>query len=157
MYKAIYAAALSLSLLLLSGLSARAEPILTVTLPDRTAAFTLQDLQALGQTTFTTTTIWTEGEQTFTGVPLGDLVRELGVTGGEIEAIAINDYSVTFPVQDALADGPIVAYHLNGAPMSVRDKGPLWIVYPYAANPDFRTEVVYSRSIWQLVRLTVRN
>jgi hypothetical protein len=37
--------------------------------------------------------------------------------------------------------------------MSLRDKGPLWIIYPYDSKSDFRTEVVYSRSIWQRDRL----
>jgi hypothetical protein len=44
---------------------------------------------------------------------------------------------------------------MNGAEMSIRDKGPLWIVYPYDASDDFRSEVVYSRSIWQLDRIEV--
>ena len=43
-----------------------------------------------------------------------------------------------------------------GAPMSVRDKGPLWIVYPYDQNTDYQSEVVFSRSIWQLNRITIQ-
>ncbi len=39
--------------------------------------------------------------------------------------------------------------------MSVREKGPLWIVYPYSSSPEFQNEVIYSRSIWQLNRITV--
>jgi hypothetical protein len=38
--------------------------------------------------------------------------------------------------------------------MSVRDKGPLWVIYPYDSD-DYRSEVIYSRSIWQLDRLEV--
>ncbi|RYH00603.1 oxidoreductase, partial [Salipiger sp. IMCC34102] len=39
--------------------------------------------------------------------------------------------------------------------MQVRDKGPLWIVYPYDDTPEYRSEVIYSRSIWQLDRIEV--
>ena len=39
--------------------------------------------------------------------------------------------------------------------MSIRDKGPLWVVYPYDSSADYRTEVIYSRSIWQLDRIEV--
>ena len=37
----------------------------------------------------------------------------------------------------------------------MRDKGPLWIIYPYDQNTDYQTEVIYSRSIWQLDRIEV--
>ena len=37
--------------------------------------------------------------------------------------------------------------------MSRRDKGPLWVIYPYHDNIDYRSETIYSRSIWQLDRI----
>ncbi len=113
-------------------------------------------LAALPQASFTTTTIWTEGPQTFTGVPLSALLAATGMTGRAILARAINDYSVEIPVETWPAEGPIVAYLRNGKPMSVREKGPLWIVYPYDARSDYRSEVIYSRSIWQLDRLELK-
>ena len=51
--------------------------------------------------------------------------------------------------------GPIIAYMMNGEEMSVRNKGPLWLVYPYDLNHEYRSEVIYSRSIWQLDRIDV--
>lgn len=113
-------------------------------------------LTAIGSQTIATTTIWTEGEQTFTGVPLGALVKAVAGVGSTISATAINDYAVDIPAEDWEDGGPIVAYLNNGEPMSVRDKGPLWIVYPYDSSEDFQTEVIYSRSIWQLDRITVK-
>jgi hypothetical protein len=50
----------------------------------------------------------------------------------------------------------MIAYARNGEPMSLREKGPFWLVYNYDADPAFRTETVYSRSIWQLDRITAR-
>jgi hypothetical protein len=120
------------------------------------AIFDRAMLEAIGPVTFTTTTTWTEGPQVFTGVELADLLATLGVEAGTLRATAINDYAVDIPVSDAVEGGPIVAYLRDGAPMSVRDKGPLWIVYPYDARPDYQTEVIYSRSIWQLDRIEVR-
>ena len=49
----------------------------------------------------------------------------------------------------------VEGYLRNGEPMSVRDKGPLWVVYNFDSNPEFQTEVMYSRSIWQLDRIVV--
>lgn len=119
------------------------------------AQFDAEMLRALGETSFETTTIWTDGVQTFTGVELDDLLAVLGVEEGTLEATALNDYTVEIPVADAVDGGPIVAYERNGNAMSVRDKGPLWIVYPYDSSSDYQSETIYSRSIWQLDRIAV--
>jgi hypothetical protein len=140
------------------GVTALAEDgpvLLTITGLGDPVTFDLAQLKALKPETFETTTIWTEGVETFTGVSLATLMDELGVEDGTLEAMAINDYAVEVPVSDAVEGGPIVAYLMNGKEMSVRDKGPLWIVYPYDANPDYQSEVTYSRSIWQLDRIDV--
>ena len=113
-------------------------------------------LMALPVTTIETSTIWTDGTHSFTGVSLADLLDEIGVTEGTLLATAANNYTVEIPVSDAVQGGPIVAYLMDNAEMPLRDKGPLWIVYPYDADPDYRTEVIYSRSIWQLDRIEVR-
>ena len=117
------------------------------------------DLALLGEmdsVVIETTTIWTEGVQTFEGVELATLLDALGAEGSTLRAIAHNDYAVDIPVSDAVAGGPVVAYLRNGAEMSMRDKGPLWIVYPYDAKPDYQSELIYSRSIWQLDRIEVQ-
>jgi hypothetical protein len=40
--------------------------------------------------------------------------------------------------------------------MAVRDKGPLFIVYPFDSRSDLRSERYYSRSAWQLRALEVK-
>ena len=135
---------------LVAAAPAAAETLLTATAHGETRTYDRAALEALPAETFETSTIWTDGTQTFTGVPLSALMEELGIEAGTLTATAINDYAVEIPVADVLEDGPILAYEMDGAPMSRRDKGPLWIVYPYDADPAFRTETVYARSIWQL-------
>lgn len=132
-------------------------PILTVTgaVDHDVATFDLAMLEALEAETFSTTTIWSDGELTFTGVPVTAIVEAVGGTGDTIRATAINDYTVEIKLSDASTDGAIIAYHLNGQPMSVRDKGPLWVVYPFDKGPEYRTESVYARSIWQLDRIEI--
>lgn len=119
------------------------------------AMFDRAMLEALGPVTITTTTPWTEGPQSFTGVPLVALTEAVGAGGDVLQATAINDYAVAIPREDWVEGGPIIAYLNNGAPMSVRDKGPLWIVYPFDDRAEYRSEVSFSRSIWQLNRLVV--
>jgi hypothetical protein len=122
-----------------------------------TAQFDLEMLEALDATTFKTTTIWTNGQNSFTGVSLVALVDHLGIEGETLRATAVNDYAVNIPVSDAVEGGPILAYRIDGETISLREKGPLWVIYPYDANSNYRSEVIYSRSIWQLDRIEVVN
>lgn len=110
-------------------------------------------LEALGLTTIETSTIWTEGKQVFEGVELATLAKAVGIKSGTISAVALNDYAVEIPVSDAVEGGPILAIKRNSDLMSIRDKGPVWVIYPYDSSAKYRTEVVYSRSIWQLARI----
>ncbi len=122
---------------------------------DGRAVFDLPMLKRLPVTVFRTSTIWTKSVDEFTGVLLSDLLDAVGGSGNQLKATAINDYAVAIPVSDAVEGGPIVAYELNGKPMSVREKGPLWIVYPYDSRTEYKTETIYSRSIWQLHELDI--
>lgn len=139
----------------------RGEVVLTVTgAIDRTnaegaARFDRAMLRALPATRYRTGTIWTEGTHEFEGVLLGDLLDAVGASGDTVRATALNEYAITIPVDGEDEDSALVAYEMNGREMSVRNKGPLWIVYPYDSDPDFRTEMIYARSIWQLETLHV--
>ena len=135
---------------------ARDRVLLTVAGPDGETTYSIAQFEDIGVATFVTTTIWTEGPQKFTGVPLHLFVEHLGLTDGSLVARAVNDYAITFPVEDALQEGPIIAYLRNDMLMPLRDKGPLWIVYPFDSEPDFRTEVAHARSIWQLERIEIQ-
>lgn len=119
------------------------------------AKFDREMLAALPAAKIETTTLWTEGKQTFVGVPMQDLLAAVKATGTSLSATAINDYAVAIPVEDWSKGGPVLAYERNGAPMSLREKGPLWVIYPFDSGAEFRTEVIYSRSIWQLDRIVV--
>ncbi|EEE35430.1 oxidoreductase, molybdopterin binding [Rhodobacteraceae bacterium KLH11] len=93
--------------------------------------------------------------QSFEGVSLDVLLNHVQAEDGTIRAVALNDYAVTIPTSDAIEGGPIVAYSRNSRAMSVRDKGPLWIIYPYDTNEAYQSEEIYARSIWQLNRLEI--
>lgn len=121
-----------------------------------TARFDLAMLESLGRTEFLTSTIWTEGPTRFEGVLLSVVLAHLGASGTEVLATAVNEYRVGIPLSEVTSEAPLVAYRRDGVPMSLRDKGPLWIVYPYDSDPEYRTEKIFARSIWQLEYLSVR-
>ena len=44
---------------------------------------------------------------------------------------------------------------MNGEILRTRNKGPLWVIYPWSEQPELRTQIVYGRSIWQIKELMV--
>lgn len=135
------------------------ETVLTVTgasNPDKQLAFTMEELEALPQVTFDTTTVWTDGVQHFSGPALKTVLDQAGFEGETIKARALNDYVIDIPVSSLKDTAPIIATRIQGAPFPRREKGPLWIVYPFDSAPEFQTEMVYGRSIWQLNRIEVQ-
>jgi hypothetical protein len=39
--------------------------------------------------------------------------------------------------------------------LSIREKGPLFIVYPYDSKPELQAQMYLDRSAWQLKSLTI--
>ncbi|MEX1205975.1 MAG: molybdopterin-dependent oxidoreductase [Dongiaceae bacterium] len=120
------------------------------------AAFDLGSLERFGVTSFTTGTPWTDGKVTFEGVSGNELMATLEADGAEIRAEALDGYSVVIPMEDFRRSGAIIAYKMNGAPLAEGEQGPLWIVYPYDADPGVNDEAHHARSIWQLKSLEIR-
>ena len=150
------------SLLAISTNAQSADTLLTISgqsaLGDGTKPLTLtrDQLLSLKASSFETSTIWTDGVHRFDGVSLHTLASLLDLSSDTtLRATAINNYSVEIPLSDATPDGPIIAYAMDGADMSVRDKGPLWIVYPYDSRASYRAELIYARSIWQIDRIDI--
>lgn len=119
------------------------------------ALFDLEMLRKLETHEVVTSTIWTEGVHSFRGVSLGVLLEHLGAHGTAIEARALNDYAVEIPLSEIADGAPLIAFEMDGSVMSRREKGPLWVIYPFDDGPQYRSEVIFSRSIWQLDRIAV--
>jgi hypothetical protein len=79
----------------------------------------------------------------------------VGATGTSVVAYALNDYSTEIPMEDFTRYGVLLALKRNGEYMPVRDKGPLFIVYPYDSMPELKHQKYYSRSAWQVARMVV--
>lgn len=119
------------------------------------ARFDMKMLEALPQQTFTTSTPWYDKPVKFTGPLLADVLAAVKANGQTISAVAINDYKISIPVGD-LQYKPIVARLLDDKPMAVREKGPLFVVYPFDSRAELRSSTYYERSIWQLKALDIQ-
>jgi hypothetical protein len=119
------------------------------------AIFDMAALQALPQKSFTTHTPWDAKPLSFTGPLLRDVLNLVRARGQHIRAVALNDYRVKLPFSDAIDHDVVVAVQMNGQPIPVRTKGPLFVVYPFDANKSLQHKTYYERSIWQLKALEV--
>lgn len=138
------------------------EPILTIegkitnTNVGDTAQFDRSMLESMDMVSFVTSTPWYSEPSKFEGVPLADLMALVGAQGTEIEAVALNDYRAGVPISDFAKFGTILALERNGEDMPIRDKGPLFIVYPYDEDPRLQSQDYYARSVWQLYKMIVQ-
>ena len=119
------------------------------------AVFDLSMLEALDQTVIETTTPWYNGSVKFEGVPMTRLMEAVGADGTTLVVSALNDYTSEIPIEDFAKYHPILAIKRNGDYMPVRDKGPLFIIYPYDSSPELNKQKFYSRSPWQIARMQV--
>jgi hypothetical protein len=129
---------------------------LAVTNGGDTARFDRAMLDRLPQTTLTSFTDWTSGEQSFTGVLLEDLLERLGADGSSITARALNDFAAQIPWADLGQHRVLLALTRNGADMPVRDKGPIWIIYRNERPPSATPFAHNDKMVWQLTRLDVQ-
>ncbi len=120
-----------------------------------TAVFDLPMLEAIGTSSIETATPWYNGAVRFEGVRMDALMRYVGATGESVMATALNDFSTDIPMSDFSRFGVILALKRDGIYMPVRDKGPLFIVYPYDSFSELKAQKYYSRSAWQVAKLVV--
>ena len=90
----------------------------------------------------------------FEGVPMSSLLAHVGATGDMAEVLALNNYRTTIPIADFSAYPVLLALKQDGQYMTVRNKGPLFIIYPFDEFPELRADLYYSRSAWQVRSIT---
>jgi len=119
------------------------------------ADFDMAMLAALPQHSFITRTPWYPEARKFTGPLLRDVLAAAGAQGQMLKAVALNRFKVEIPVSDTRQFPVVLARLLDDQPMPVRDKGPLFIIYPFESDPQLQSVVYRNRSAWQLRFLEV--
>ena len=119
------------------------------------AAFDMAMLEALVQQTFTTKTPWFKEARKFTGPLLRDVLKLVGAQGTTLRMGALNDYRIDVPSDDARRFDVVLARMIDDKPITVREKGPLFMIYPFDSDATLRNPLYYSRSVWQLNSIDV--
>jgi hypothetical protein len=94
----------------------------------------------------------------FSGPRVEKLLRHIGVNIEEVRELnlrALNDYNVDIPVEDIINYPVIVSVLSGGGVMTVREKGPFWLIYPMSDNPELQQPIYNDRLIWQLSEIQV--
>ncbi len=123
---------------------------------DQVARFDMAMLRALPSVTLQTSTSVTDGVHRFEGFLLRDFLRSLGAQSTTLTAIAGNNYAVDIPLSDFERFDAIIAYQMDGKPLNLSHKGPLWIVYPRDQKPELQDIRYDYRWVWQLQALEIR-
>ncbi|AEW72573.1 hypothetical protein EcWSU1_01134 [Enterobacter ludwigii] len=119
------------------------------------AVFDIAGLEKIGLVTMRTRNPWYNDQTSFEGIPMKKLMELVGAKGTVLSVTALNDYTTEIPIEDFTKYNVILAIKMNGQYMRVRDKGPLFIVYPYESNKELDNQVYYSRSAWQISKMVV--
>ncbi|MBF8999940.1 MULTISPECIES: molybdopterin-dependent oxidoreductase [Vibrio] len=146
---------ISIIALFIGHAQAQEDTVLTVSGDNQEVSYTMEQLENMAQDTITTETPWTKGNTQFTGITLKKLLEQSGIENENIKVGAINNYWANIPYQDIPTYDPILAFKMNGKSMSVRDKGPLWVIYPLSQTNQLTSELLHSRMVWQVNRIEV--
>ncbi len=107
------------------------EPILTVKGGSTPLSLTLDQLNALGNTSITINERFVKKRQTFSGVPLATLLAKAGVPdGATINTIALNDYHYASAAVPMVESQALIATQRDGAPIPYDQGGPVRVVFP---------------------------
>lgn len=121
---------------------------------NRTVQLTESELLALPQQQFKTHHSWSTEPETFSGPLLEDVLKVACGGAEKINMKALNDYAIDVDFTVAKSLKPIVAHSINGTRLSVREKGPLWIMVP-SDDLKVTSKELDGMLIWQLSNIII--
>jgi hypothetical protein len=110
-----------------------------------------EQLLLMPQKEITTSLPWVDGKSVYSGVTLQTILETIDLPiSSQVTFVALNDYKIAVPKEDFDDYHPIIAIKQNGEFMSVRDKGPYWLIYPLSSNPSINNTDFHAKMIWQI-------
>lgn len=112
-------------------------------------------LAALGATQLNTHVPWDAESHSWEGVRFKRLLGAHQIAGRPLRIKALNDYVAVMPWSDVEQFDPLLAWHRDGRPIAVRDKGPLLVIYPFSAHAELKRAEYTDRSVWHVNEIVV--
>lgn len=113
----------------------------------------LEDLDAMPQSTLTLElpeTLGIQGSHSWQGISLQELLKLSDSSGQSIRLQALNGYYATLPISDAEQFNPVLAYRRDGQNLTIREKGPFILIYPFNKFKQLGQQLYINRSVWQI-------
>ncbi|MCF7353870.1 hypothetical protein [Vibrio sp. CK2-1] len=113
-----------------------------------------EELETLPQTTFTTSTPWTKGVHTYQGPKLSLITDKFSSSINGIRIYALNGYSYDINTHDLQRYPFILALRQDEKVLSLRNKGPFWLLVPFDQNPKLLShDKLQNQLVWQIEKI----
>jgi len=117
-------------------------------------AFSVKQLEALPQTNFKTRHTWSSEAQEFSGPLLADVLNLVCPKARDIYLRSLDQYSVMVNFSKGSEFKPILALKVDGKPLTVREKGPIWVMVD-ADGLKIPERSLDNMLVWQLYYIRI--
>ena len=148
---------LSFQLALASGAHA-AETLFTLIAADGTSTeVTDETFDEIGYTEIKTRLVGeADTVSTVRGVRFSTLLEHYGVEAEMLQVTGLDGYMAEVPVDELKRYPVVIATEIDGKRLSVRTKGPGWVVYPFTDHPEIEDQLREARSVWQVSEISAQ-
>lgn len=116
--------------------------------------FSEKQLEELPQKTFKTKHTWSNIAQEFSGPLLADVLKLVCANVRDIYMRSLDQYSVMVNFQTAEKYQPILALKINGQSLTIREKGPVWLMVD-TDGYKIPTRALDNMLVWQLYYIRI--
>lgn len=132
----------------LSGTNSKGETLNVVVTRPAAEEFGLTEIQ---------TKLVSQGEDLHKvkGIAVSGLLKKYDLVGGSLAIDALDGYSVEVPRSDIESYPVVIGLEIDGKPISVRERGPAWLIYPVSGFKELDSPEFEARSVWQIKAIKV--
>ena len=89
------------------------------------------------------------------GITVSGLIKRYDLVGVSLAIEALDGYSVDVPRSDIDSYPAVIGLEIDGKPISVRERGPAWLIYPVSGFKELDSPEFEARSVWQIKAIKV--
>ncbi|OQY35560.1 MAG: hypothetical protein B6241_01250 [Spirochaetaceae bacterium 4572_59] len=125
--------------------------ILTIEADDLVKTYSLAQIEQLGMKKMGTNTYWPEDDGIYEGVLLSSLLKDVNLQEiDSLKIVALDDYTCEIPREHWKNWPVLVATRRNGKVLTVKEKGPMRIIYPKFLGEELDDEYRTIYWIWNI-------
>lgn len=122
---------------------------------DDVAEFDREMINAIKVRTIQTNNHVVEEVVPYRGPILSEIIKSVGGKGSVVRVYALDDYVAELRWVDIEKYQVILATHENGKQLTIADKGPLFVVFPFSDYPELQQDAFYNQSVWQVKAIEI--